>query len=92
MTTGDVVYSLRFSLIKILPEPGFDLGSTAGESCVLTARLHMLHPVVKKIVTHHVWRTIPPRFELYPCSENPVETSISLYQLSDLYPYTNHAP
>ena len=31
MTTGDVVYSLRFSLIKILPEPGFDLGSTAGE-------------------------------------------------------------
>ena len=37
MTTGDVVYSLRFSLIKILPEPGFDLGSTAGESCVLTA-------------------------------------------------------
>ena len=43
MTTGDVVYSLRFSLIKILPEPGFDLGSTAGESCVLTARLHMLY-------------------------------------------------
>ena len=42
MTTGDVVYNLRFSLIKILPEPGFDLGSTAGESCVLTARLHML--------------------------------------------------
>ena len=42
MTTGDVVYSLRFSLIKILPEPGFDLGSTAGESCKLTARLHML--------------------------------------------------
>ena len=41
MTTGDVVYSLRFSLIKILPEPGFDLGSTAGESCVLTARLHL---------------------------------------------------
>ena len=41
MTTGDVIYSLRFSLIKILPEPGFDLGSTAGESCVLTARLHM---------------------------------------------------
>ena len=29
MTTGDVVYSLRFSLIKILPEPGFNLGSTA---------------------------------------------------------------
>ena len=43
MTTGDVVYSLRFSLIKILPEPGFDLGSTAGKSCVLTARLHMLY-------------------------------------------------
>ena len=43
MTTGDVVYSLRFSLIKILPGPGFDLGSTAGESCVLTARLHMLY-------------------------------------------------
>ena len=44
MTTGEVVYSLRFSLIKILPEPGFDFGSTAGESCVLTARLlHMLY-------------------------------------------------
>ena len=42
MTTGDVVYSLRFSLIKILPEPGFDLGSAAGDSCMLTARLHML--------------------------------------------------
>ena len=41
MTAGDVVYSLRISLIKILPEPGFDLGSTAGESCVLTARLHI---------------------------------------------------
>ena len=46
MTTGDVVYSLRFSLIKILPEPRFDLGSTAGESCVLTARLHMLYDTV----------------------------------------------
>ena len=43
MTTGDVVYSLRFSLIKILPEPVFDLGSTAGESSVLTARLHLLY-------------------------------------------------
>ena len=42
MTTGDVVYSLRFSLIKILPELGFDLGMIAGESSVLTARLHML--------------------------------------------------
>ena len=40
MTTGDGVYSLRFSLIKILPEHGFDLGSTTGESRVLTARLH----------------------------------------------------
>ena len=48
MTTGDVVYSLRFSLIKILPEPGFDLGSTAGESCVLTARLHMLYFIEKE--------------------------------------------
>ena len=46
MTTGDVVYSLRFSLIKILPEPEFDLGSTAGESCVLTARLHMLYDAI----------------------------------------------
>ena len=42
MTTGDVVYSLRFSLTKILPELGFDLGSTAGESSVLSARLQML--------------------------------------------------
>ena len=43
MTTEDVVYSLRFSLIKVLPEPGFHLCSTVGESCVLTARLHMLY-------------------------------------------------
>ena len=50
MTTGDVVYSLRFSLIKILPEPGFDLGSTAGESCVLTARLHMLLEYIVTII------------------------------------------
>ena len=28
--TGDVVYSLRFSLIKILSEPGFDLN---GSNC-----------------------------------------------------------
>ena len=41
MTTGDVVYSPRFSLIKIFPEPGFELRSPAGESSVLTARLHM---------------------------------------------------
>ena len=34
MTTGDVVYSLRFSLIKILPEPGFDLGSTQDSPAV----------------------------------------------------------
>ena len=36
MTTEDVVCSLRFSLIKTLPEPGFDLRSTVGESSVLT--------------------------------------------------------
>ena len=47
MTTGDTVYSLKFSLIKILPEPRFDLGSTAGESCVLTARLHMLYTCIR---------------------------------------------
>ena len=52
MTTGDVVYSLRFSLIKILPEPGFDLGLTAGESCVHTARLHMLYCVVALAVAN----------------------------------------
>ena len=34
------IYNLRFSPIKILPESGFDLGSTTGESSVLTARLH----------------------------------------------------
>ena len=45
MTTGYVVYGMRFSLIKLLPEPGFDLESTAGESSVLTARLHMLYGV-----------------------------------------------
>ena len=40
MTTGDVVY---IHSLKFCQEPGFDLGSTAGESCVLTARLHMLY-------------------------------------------------
>ena len=41
MTTGDVVYSLRFFTHQSA-EPGFELGSTAGESSMLTARLHML--------------------------------------------------
>ena len=37
MTTGDVVYSLRFSLIRSAkPGPGFDLGSTAVESSTLS--------------------------------------------------------
>ena len=53
MTTGDVVYSLRFSLIKILPEPGFDLGLTAGESCVLTARLPMLDQSPRSFTPYH---------------------------------------
>ena len=47
MTTGDVVYSLRFSLIKSAePEPGFDHRSTAGESSMLTIRLHILYIIV----------------------------------------------
>ena len=41
-------------------------------------------------LTHQAWHTIPPRFELYFCSENPVETLILFYHLSDLYLYTNH--
>ena len=45
MTTGDGVYSLRFSLVKILPELRFDLGSTAGESGVLTAHAIYCMPV-----------------------------------------------
>ena len=52
--------------------------------------MHLNKAIHYKCLTHHVWRTIPQRFEMYPCSENPVETSISLYQLSDFYPYTNH--
>ena len=40
---GDVVYRLKFSLIKILPEPRFELRSTAGVFSVLTARIHMLY-------------------------------------------------
>ena len=43
MQIEDVVYSLRLSLIKIIPEPGFDLGSTWEGFSVLTTRLHMLH-------------------------------------------------
>ena len=43
MTTGDVVYSLRFFTHQnAKPEPKFKLRSTAGESSMLTARLHML--------------------------------------------------
>ena len=62
MTTGDVVYSLRFSLIKILPEPGFDLGATVGESSVLTARLHnSTHAIVRlhqqRLCTERVTKT-----------------------------------
>ena len=33
-----------------LPELGFDLGSTAGESSVLTARLHMLYLIIYFLV------------------------------------------
>ena len=44
MTTGDVVYSLRFFTHQSAePEPGFELRSTAAESSMLTARLHMLY-------------------------------------------------
>ena len=64
MTTGDVVYSLRFSLIKILPEPGFDLGSTAGESCVLTAGLHMLYNLLLHTVL--VLSTVGDVLVLFP--------------------------
>ena len=43
MTTGDVVYSLRFFTHQSAePEPRFELGSTAGESRMLTARLNIL--------------------------------------------------
>ena len=46
MTTGDVVYNIQpeiFHSLKVPSrEPGFDLGSTAGESNMLTTRLHML--------------------------------------------------
>ena len=82
MTTGDVVYSLRFSLIKILPEPGFDPGSTAGESCVLTARLHMLYGIrpVYPMSTHapysqrHLHPQIPTINGLRVCKTGSSET------------------
>ena len=56
MTTGDVVYSLRFSLIKILPEPG-ECGVPQGS--VLGARMYAMyaHPmsniVNKQDVSYH---------------------------------------
>ena len=77
MTTGDVVYSLRFSLIKILPEPGFDLGSTAGESCVLTARLHMLYIQMLYIQIQSKIRFIHTNTTTrsHPCSEKTTVTS-----------------
>ena len=50
MTTEDAVYSLRFLLIKTLAEPGFDFGTTTGESSVLTVRLHMLYDAVCKVI------------------------------------------
>ena len=47
MTTGDVVYSLRFFTHQSAdPEPGFELNSTAGESSMLTTRLHMLYCIL----------------------------------------------
>ena len=52
--------------------------------------MHLNKTMHYKCLTHHIWHTIPPGFELFSCSENPVETLISLYQLIDLYPYTNH--
>ena len=46
--------------------------------------MHLNKTMHYKYLTHHVWHAIPPRFELYSCFEIPVETSVSLYQLSDL--------
>ena len=44
MTTGNVVYSLRFFTYQNAePDPRFKLRLTAGESSMLTARLHMLY-------------------------------------------------
>ena len=50
---------MRFSLIEILPEPGFDLGSTAGESCVLTARLHMLYSIPVSLNSRRSYKVHP---------------------------------
>ena len=44
MTTGDVVYSLRF-----FTHQSAEPGSTAGESRMLTARLHMLYVVISDL-------------------------------------------
>ena len=83
MTTGDVVYSLRFSLIKILPEPGFDLGSTAGESCVLTARLHMLYLYVLTSLRLFHYSLIPGHllgWVFYYTSTNPVDFYVDIWR------------
>ena len=83
MTTGDVVYSLRFSLIKILPEPGFDLGSTAGESCVLTARLHtksipLIDPISDLFQTNDNYHSYSTRNS--QALRTPIGKSKAIYQ------------
>ena len=69
-----------------MPEPGFDLGSTAGESCVLTARLHMLHGSV--CVDHCVglerWKAA---FEQLLNNEPATDTTTK--QMVGVYPVIN---
>ena len=44
-------FSLRHDFKSAEPEPGFDLGSTAGESSTLTTGLHMLYNEVSRLNT-----------------------------------------
>ena len=59
MTTRDVVYSLRIFIDQNAePEQGFELGSTAGESSMLTARLHILYKFNYKCLINEIDRHI----------------------------------
>ena len=81
MTTGDVVYSLRFSLIKILHEPGFDLGLTAEESRVRTAKLHMLYTINRAHLLKHYKKTIkhnPQHFKVNVTKCNALQCNAML--------------
>ena len=79
MTTGDVVYSLRFFTHQSAePGPGFELRSTAGESRMLTARLHMLYFCTTGAITDGA-----RYYELIMTFRNQLSYKISLFKVKE---------